>query len=193
MTKLTARAAGALLLAIGLGGFAPGAALAQKPALGEVAKKEQERRKALKSTDKVLTAKDLPPGTPRPAPVPAPQPGEPAGQPAGQPAGADASQEGRAQEDERDEAWWRERIARAQEGLRRSESFLEALQTRVNVLSADFASRDDPAQRARIAEDRQKALAEMERVAAEIAAYKKQIEDIHEEARKAGVPPGWLR
>lgn len=188
MNTLTVKAAGIVLLALVLGGTA----WAQKPSLGEIAKTEQDRRSKLKTTEKVLTAKDLPPGTPRPAPVQPAQPGEGAGGPT-DPAKADAAGQPGSQDEQHDEDWWRERITRAQEGLRRSESFLEALQTRVNVLTADFASRDDPVQRARIGEDRQKALAEMERVAAEIVAHRKQIEDIHEEARKAGVPPGWLR
>jgi hypothetical protein len=71
--------------------------------------------------------------------------------------------------------------------------FLEALQSRINALSGDFVNRDDPIQRARIGDDRQKALAEMERLQADIALGRKQIDEIEEEARKAGVPPGWLR
>lgn len=189
MNKLTARAAGFVLIALLAGADAAVLAQAQKPPLGELARKERERRKALKSDKKVLTAKDLPPGTPKPPP-PAPPAADTPGQ-AGQPQTDEAQQQ--PQEPEQNEAWWRERMTRAREGLRRSESFLEALQTRVNVLTADFSSRDDPIQRARIGEDRQRALAEMERVAAEITAWKKQIEDIEEEARKAGVPPGWLR
>jgi hypothetical protein len=166
-------------------------AAAQNPPLGEVARKEQERRKTVKkASDKVLTNKDLPPAAARPAPTaPAPGTGAPAdttGQENKPPATT-------AKDEEKEEAWWRQRITQAREGLRRSEVFLEALQTRVNVLSADFVNRDDPVQRARIGEDRQKALAEMERVQAEIASFKKQIEDIEEEARKAGIPPGWLR
>jgi hypothetical protein len=168
----------------------PVLASAQRPALGEVARKEEDRRKAAKSSEKVLTNKDLPKSAAKPAPAPgtgAPgQAATPAPEQPPQPAGV-------ARENEKDEAWWRERITQAREGLRRSESFLEALQTRVNVLSADFVNRDDPAQRARIGEDRQKALAEMERVTSEIAMFKKQIADIEEEARRAGVPPGWLR
>ncbi len=54
-------------------------------------------------------------------------------------------------------------------------------------------NRDDPYQRAKIADDRQKALSEMERLKADVELGKKQVEDIEEEARKAGVPPGWLR
>jgi len=164
----------------------PVVASAQRPTLGEVARKEQDRRKAAKSSEKVLTNKDLPPAAPKPAPPPGAA--TPAPTPEQKPeAGVEPKTE------EKDEAWWRERITQAREGLRRSETFLEALQTRVNVLSADFTSRDDPVQRARIGEDRQKALAEMDRVSGEIAMFKKQIEDIEEEARKAGVPPGWLR
>jgi hypothetical protein len=71
--------------------------------------------------------------------------------------------------------------------------FAEALQTRINSLTTDFVNRDDPYQRARIGEDRQKALAEMDRVKADIEAAKKKIADAEEEARRAGVPPGWLR
>jgi hypothetical protein len=33
----------------------------------------------------------------------------------------------------------------------------------------------------------------MEKVKADVEASKKQVADIEEEARKAGVPPGWLR
>ena len=48
-------------------------------------------------------------------------------------------------------------------------------------------------QRAKIADDRQKALAELARLTLDIDKANKQIADIEEEARKAGVPPGWIR
>jgi hypothetical protein len=175
----------AVVLALAL----PAASSAQNPPLGEVARKEQARRKAAKSSEKVLTNKDLPPAPAKPAPTQSPAD---AAAPAGEQKEAPADPAGQKSE-EKEEAWWRQRITQARDGLRRSEVFLEALQTRVNVLSADFVNRDDPVQRARIGEDRQKALAEMERVQGEIEQYKKQIADIEEEARKAGVPPGWLR
>lgn len=180
----------ALLVSV-LAGAVP--VLAQNPPLGEIARKEQERRKALQGKGqekgKVITNKDLPPSAHKPAVAqPAPAAGE-------QKPGEDsrpAAQAG-ATDEQKDEAWWRGRITQARESLRRSEMFLEALQSRINALSADFVARDDPAQRARLAEDRQKALAELDRVQTDIVQQKKQIEDIEEEARKAGVPPGWLR
>src|SRR4030095_7041489 len=108
--------------------------------------------------------------------------------PAAQSTAGDAAKDG-----PKDEAFWRQRITQAQEGLRRSQAFAEALQSRINALTTDFVNRDDPYQRAKIGEDRQTALAELERVKVEIESFKKQLVDIEEDARKAGVPPGWLR
>ena len=67
------------------------------------------------------------------------------------------------------------------------------MQSRINALTTDFVNRDDPAQRAVIADDRQKAIAELERLARANVDGTKAIADIEEEARRAGVPPGWLR
>jgi hypothetical protein len=81
----------------------------------------------------------------------------------------------------------------ARDALRRSQMFAEALQTRINALSTDFVNRDDPAQRDQIAGDRQSSLAELERVKSDIAAQQKAIQTIRDDARKAGVPAGWVR
>ena len=156
----------------------------QTPTLGQLALKEQERRKALKASGKVLA--DLPKAPATPAPQAAPAiPKDPAAEE--KPGDKDKKEE------PKDEAWWRQRMSPAREELRRSEMFAEALQTRINSLSNDFAARDDPYQRARVAEDRQKALAEMDRVRTDVQDQKKKIADIEEEARQAGVPPGWVR
>ena len=57
----------------------------------------------------------------------------------------------------------------------------------------DFVNRDDPAQRAKLEADRKTALAELERVKKELETQTKGIAAIEEEARRAGVPAGWLR
>jgi hypothetical protein len=57
----------------------------------------------------------------------------------------------------------------------------------------DFSARDDPAQRAQIGAARDKALAELDRLRIAIADGTKAIADLEEEARRANVPPGWLR
>ena len=80
-----------------------------------------------------------------------------------------------------------------QSQLDSDQTLADALQTRINALTADFASRDDPIQRAGIERDRQKALSELERLKKSVVDGKKALADLDEEARKAGVPPGWLR
>jgi polyhydroxyalkanoate synthesis regulator phasin len=159
--------------------------------LGDVAKKEQQRRKTSKNAGKVYTNKDLGPSGTTP-PAPAVPPSTTAG-----PGGAETAPAEPDKADEKDpkktEEYWRERLQTARANLQRDELFLEALQSRVNALSTDFVNRDDPAQRAVIGDNRQKTLAEMDRVRQEIDDLKKQIADIEEEARQAGVPPGWLR
>ena len=158
--------------------------------LGDLAKKEQERRKTAPSSTKTYTNDDL-------KKMPAPPSPEPGTVPAAKDLDKDPAKPGDAKADgakpAKDEAYWRGRMTAAREDVRRNEMFRDALQTRINALSADFSSRDDPYQRATIADDRQKALAELARVNEAIESGTKQIADIEEEARRAGVPPGWLR
>jgi hypothetical protein len=189
--------AGAFVCTLGLGIAAE--AQQTSPPLAEVARKEAERRKGITEAKKVITTKDLPESARKPRSAPsapgetqAPtshggttqQPAAPAATEGQKPAG-DASQ--------KDENYWRTRITAAREAVRRSEAFAEALQSRINALTTDFVNRDNPIQRAQLGEDRQKALDELARVKAEIESGRRNIGDIEEEARKAGVPPGWLR
>ena len=186
-----------VLLAIGVGVFTAAAASGQT--LGEVAKKETDRRKAQPQGGKVYTNKDLPdsaqkPATPTPATGAAPQtPTDPVAAATEQKAEDAKAAANKPQGDQKDQAYWKGRMGTAREELRRSEMFAEALQTRVNSLNKDFNSRDNPAQRSAIGADRTEALNELTRVKQEVERGKKQIADIEEEARKAGVPPGWLR
>jgi len=92
-----------------------------------------------------------------------------------------------------DEERWRNRMAEARQAVEQAERRAAELQTRVNRLWADFTARDDPAQRAAIEQDRLAALAELEETRAEADELAQAIVDLREEARRAGVPPGWLR
>ncbi len=175
-----------------------GSALAQTPSLGEVARKEAERRKALPPSGKVYTNKDLPPSAQKPAPssgagTETTIPLDPVAAATGdKPADAKAEADARPGE-EKNQAWWAGRISAAREAVRRNEMFAEALQTRINSLNRDFTSRDNPAQRSEIGRDRAEALSELARVKQDVVKGKQAIADIEEEARKASVPAGWLR
>jgi hypothetical protein len=180
------------ILAAGV--LALGAATASAQSLGDVARKEEARRKTAKQ-GKVYTNGDLPGGG---TAAPAPPQAAPVEQLAPSTSGAQGTkpeEKGAAAPDDprKDEAHWRGRMQAARAALDRARMFRDALQSRINALGNDFAARDDPAQRNQIAGDRQKALAEMERVTKEIADGEQAIRDIEEEARKAGVPPGWVR
>ena len=93
-----------------------------------------------------------------------------------------------------DEQAWRQRMADARTELEHSEMHLDALQSRINGSWAEFTAHDDPSSATRIEADRKKALAEFDRVKQrECRTSKKAIADLEEEARRASVPPGWLR
>jgi RNA polymerase-binding transcription factor DksA len=81
----------------------------------------------------------------------------------------------------------------AQAQLERSQILMDSLQSRINALTTDYVNRDDPAQRAKIEGDRKAALAELERVRKEVDDAGKAIKALEDDARRAGVPPGWLR
>jgi hypothetical protein len=159
--------------------------------LGDLARKEAERRKASPPAAKTYTNEDLK-SLPPPAPVSGAQAEPTKVEDAAKPA-TPKGETAKDAEPAKDEKYWRGRVNAAKEEVRRNEAFRDALQSRVNGLAADFAGRDDPFQRAQIADDRQKALAELARVTSEIQKATKSIADIEEEARRAGVPPGWLR
>lgn len=93
----------------------------------------------------------------------------------------------------KDQAWWRARITAAREAVVRDRLLVTALESRVASLASDIASRDDPAQRAELMTARQHALNELDRLKAQVEAGTLAISTIEDDARKAGVPPGWIR
>lgn len=168
------------------------------PTLVDVAKAEEERRKSVRKPAKVYTNNDLKPdhGTVRPAtppPAAAATPATPGNVTPGAPVVNLPGGTGAAPPPTGDQAFWSGRITAARAALERSRLFAEALQSRINALTTDFVNRDDPAQRAVIEADRKSALAELDRVRKEIETQQKEIAAIEDEARRAGVPAGWLR
>ena len=181
---------------LGFGIWVLGFAVTSAQTLGDVAKREEARRKQVKTPAKVYTNEDLRGDGGAPAPAPASQGTAPnPAQPAAPAAGAEPKDAEKAAADDpkKTEAYWKDRLAKARADLDRAKTFADALQSRINALTTDFAARSDPAQRAQIGNDRQKALAELDRVKKEIETNTKAIADLQEEARKAGVPAGWVR
>ena len=162
--------------------------------LAQVSRQEQQRRKSAKTSTKVYTNADLQSDarlTTSASPSAPDAPSSAADAPAD--ATTQASGEPAPESPRTGEDYWRTRITEARSQLARNQLLLDALETRVNGLWATFTAHDDPAQRAEIEQDRQAAQAEMERVQADIERLTREIADIRQEARRAGVPPGWLR
>ena len=204
ITTLPFRVAGlALLLLLAPVGFD---ATVCGQSLGDLARQEAERRKTLTEEGKVFTNKDVPrvpsaggasSGTAAASQAPSAKPPEKtdaadtsaAKEPA---AGADAEPVKPAKA-AKDEAYWSGRKRALLDQLDRDQTYADALQSRINALTTDFVNRDDPAQRTVIANDRQKAVVELDRLKKAIVEDKKAIADFEDEAHRAGVPPGWLR
>jgi hypothetical protein len=158
--------------------------------LADVARREQDRRKTIKKPSKVLTNKDLgavPETTVPPAATAAPDGTIP---PA---AGADTGKPAAGTEPAKDQAYWSGLAKALQSKLERDQTFAVALQSRINALTTQYTNQGDPVQQAALANDRQKSLDELNKLSKEIEDGKKAIAALQEDARRAGVPAGWLR
>ena len=193
------------LCAVSLASFVTGLVLLSSSfvsaqSLGAVAREEAARRQTA-TAGKVYTNASLPNDGSAPAATPAPAQGTPAAPGTAAAKGATSggatkpadAKDAAKKEDKKSEAYWRDRMKALRDGKARAESFAEALQSRINALSTDFINRDDPAQRNVIAGDRQKAIDELARVQKEITEFTKSMDDLQTEARRAGVPAGWVR
>ena len=162
--------------------------------LGDVSRQEEERRKEIKTPARVYTNKDLSappvvPSAPENAGTPAatPSPGAPS-----TPAADDKAKDA-AKDSIKDQSYWSQRKRDLDSKLERDKVLADAMQSRINGLMADFAARDDPAQRAIIERDRQRAVTELDALQKSIKDDQKALTDFGDDARKASVPPGWIR
>ena len=195
------RRTGLLIIALAAG-LAYAAPLGAQ-SLADIAKKEEERRKDIKAPSKVLTNKDLseaPPVTASPS-APADAKDKDKEKDKGKDKDTDKAKDAdkpEAAKDKdggvvRDQKYWSTTMKSLQEALARDKVLADAMQTQINSLTTDFVNRDDPVQRATIERNRLTAVSELNRLKEQITKDQKAIDDLQEEARRAGVPPGWLR
>jgi hypothetical protein len=179
--------------------------------LADVARKEEARRKAISKPAKVYTNNDLKPVPPPPPSASSSAEAKPDGKAASDKDAADKSSADKtatakgtepadastktaaAPDQAKDQTYWASRLQALKDQLDRDQTYADALQSRINALTTDFINRDDPAQKSVLERDRLKALAELDRLKKAIPDDKKAIDNLLEEARRASVPPGWLR
>lgn len=189
-----------IAISVALAVFGPNAASAQVSStvsLAEVARKEAERRKTARKATRVITNAnlgahevDLPPrsmpsfggsSNATPSNTSPAAPTMPGGTAEPAPGGG------------KDQAFWQTRMKTALDDLNRTQMFADSMQTKINSLRTDFVNRDNRVEREKIQQDLNAALAELEKLNKEINDKRKAVAAVEEEARKAGVPPGWLR
>jgi hypothetical protein len=181
----------------GLVGVIAFSGVARSQSLADVARQEEERRKAIKTPSKVYTDNDLrrypvttPPETSAPDQTKAAAAG---GQVTAKTENAVAQAKDATPSIDQGEEHWRKLIMEARSALARSSTYLEALQSRVNTLTAEFYAREDSAQRGGIWVQRTRVVDDMERLKRDMTDQEKAIAKIEEDARKANIPPGWIR
>lgn len=156
--------------------------------LGDAARREALRRQILPKAAHVLTTESLPPS--RASDV-APPPASTSDASAGDAKAAAEPQKPAG--DTHDEKWWREHMAAARDTVSHDQMAVEALQSEVAALTRDFVNRDDPAQKAQIEQQRIRTLNELDRMKKQLADDQKAVDDLLDQSRREGVPPGWVR
>lgn len=161
--------------------------------LGKAARDAEAKSKTTATPGKVYTNGDLRGDSSTPSQPAAPATPTTAAAPPSQSGVAPADEKAKDGQPAKDEAYWRQRIKAERDALSRAETFSAALQSQINGLHAEFAACAGPPQCSDISSKRQKSSAELDRVKKEIADRTKAVAGIQEEARRAGVPAGWVR
>jgi hypothetical protein len=175
-------------VAIALSMLASGVVPLRAQSLADVARQEEARRKEIRQPAKVYTNKDLvsvPSTSPRTAASTAPDVPDAAGKTAKDATG-DAAKDAKDTKDPagvKDQAYWSNRLKTLTAQLDQDQALADAMQVSVNALTA--AAVTGP--------EMQKALEALDHLTQAVERDKKAVADFPEEARRASVPPGWLR
>jgi chromosome segregation ATPase len=177
-------------------------AVAGAQSLGEVAKREEEKKKKSgKPPAKVYTEEDLKKaresgsgavnvlpeiaGSSSPAASERPSASE----------GGPARGENSADAGPRDEKYWRAEAERRREAVKVAESKVQTLEAQVAGLRSDMSpiNTQDPNRLQNQDRRLRQALDDLEAARRDLDAARQSLANLEDEARRAGVPPGWVR
>jgi hypothetical protein len=166
--------------------------------LGEIAKREEEKKKkSSKPPAKVYTEEDLKKaresgsGTVNVLPeIPGSSGAAASQRPSGD--GAPAGGEGGGI---RDEKYWRAEAARRRDAIKVAESKVQMLEAQVAGLRSDMSptNTQDPNRLQNQDRELRQALDNLEAARHDLDAARQSLANLDDEARRAGVPPGWVR
>ena len=162
-----------------------GVAVSSAQSLADVARTEEARSQKIAKPSKVYTDEDVQKYAPATPGAQAAATTVTALDANGKPMGQQAAAEGLPA----DEAGWRARLQNARDGMDRNKLLLGALeqQGRSAARRAGTPEGEEPS------DDGSTRAAEIKRLKAEMDAFRATLANADEDARKAGVPPGWVR
>lgn len=193
MKKIVAAASAVFLMAL----VAPG----HPQSLGDLAKKEKERRDKVKTESKVITNSDTSRykgGAVTTGSLPAPPaPEKPEGE---MPATGTVSAPGapKANPDEptdlqgRTESFWKQTFTDARQKVKELENESNVLILRINDLQTQLYRETDGNKQLALQREIQKAFYEQDQNKENLAKAKSQLEALEKEARSSGALPGWI-
>jgi hypothetical protein len=109
------------------------------------------------------------------------------------PDAAAAAFEAERQRQAAEEASWRGRAAAARDAVATNEAAVAKLQDEAGRLANRILLSTDTNEILRLRAEQQKVQASLDAARNELEASRKAVDDLQEEARRAGVPPGWVR
>ncbi|MGD0309114.1 MAG: hypothetical protein ABSC02_07475 [Acidobacteriota bacterium] len=180
--------------------------------LADLAKKEKERRQAVKTDSKTITNEQtakyrgaaVSTGTPSAPPAGEPQAGKgtavdqkPAGE--AETKAEAAPPDAKPASDEpvdfqgRTESFWKQTMADARQHVTQLENESNVLILKLNDLQNSFFKESDGFKQQEIQREIQKALYEQDQNKENLAKAKSAVTDLEQEARKSGALPGWIK
>lgn len=187
MRLISITAAAVLVLALASSGYSQ--------SLAELAKKEKERREAVKANAKMLTNQQAAQGGARVStttPPPAPQ------KPAAGTETAEGAKEKPASDEPvdfqgRPESFWKQTFADARKRVSDLENEATSIVLKLNDLQNRFYRESDGFKQQEIQREIQKTIFEQDKNKNELGLAKDAVVDLEKEARKSGALPGWIK
>jgi len=171
------------------------ASIAYSQSLGDMAKKESERRKEVKN-ERVITDEEAAKYSGGPAKTGAAE--QPATKTDTNNKAAAGSKKEKDEPEEpvdfegRPESYWRKTMGEARQKVQDLQKQATELTLRVNSLQNDFYREDSGFKREDIQRELQKTYYEQDKNKEDLAKAKDALQDLEKEARKSGALPGWL-
>ncbi len=155
-------------------------------ALVELSKREKERRRKIKKPSVVITNETL---RKMGSFTPSLQVKGSAAEASSAPARATSPQE----EKYSDPNYWKTMKANIMRQIRELEEKIKKLRSEVNFLSTQFLLEERPFERNNVKSRLEEAKGLLNQALQQLKEKKKELEKLYREARRRGVPPGWLR